>query len=395
MLTKAYIPYGGYYSSPFSKWQGSLQNENSIVLGAETTKRWLADKGIDAGMIDYTYHGMTVVQKQCFYGGTWSGAMIGAQVPGITVMQACSTTTTCVQYAAMSVEAGLQKMPLCFMADRMSNAPHLIWPNPKGPGGEVIHENWAMDNFGADPVTGKAMLVAAENVAKLAGSTREQADELVLRRYEQYQDALKDDRAFQKKYMYPIEVKINKKKTIMFDQDEGIMPVTREGISGLRNVLPDGIHTYAHQTHPADGNASIIVTDKSRAMEISPEPDKTIQILSYGFARVEKAHMPAAPVPATKMALEDAGLKIEDMKVIKTHNPFAANDLYFAKEFNIDVNKMNNYGCSMIFGHPQAPTVARLLIEGIEEAVMLGGGYVLITGCAAGDTGASLILKVS
>jgi len=80
--------------------------------------------------------------------------------------------------------------------------------------------------------------------------------------------------------------------------------------------------------------------------------------------------------------------------VIKTHNPFAANDLYFAKEFGIDVNTIDNYGCSMIFGHPQAPTIARLVIEGIEEAVLRGGGYVLVTGCAAGDTGAALILKV-
>lgn len=104
--------------------------------------------------------------------------------------------------------------------------------------------------------------------------------------------------------------------------------------------------------------------------------------------------MPAAPVPATKMVLEDAGISINDIAVIKTHNPFAANDLYFAKEFGLDVNSFGNYGCSMIFGHPQAPTVARLVMEGIEEAVLLGGGYVLIAGCAAGDTGAALLLKV-
>jgi acetyl-CoA acetyltransferase len=110
---------------------------------------------------------------------------------------------------------------------------------------------------------------------------------------------------------------------------------------------------------------------------------------------VEKAHMPAAPVPAAQMALDRAGITIKDVAVIKTHNPFAANDLYFAKKFGIDLKKMDNYGCSLIFGHPQAPTVARLVIEGIEEAVLLGGGYVLVAGCAAGDTGAALVLQVS
>ena len=394
MLNKAYIPYGGYYCSPFAKWQGSFANENSIVLGAETAKRWLASKGWDASIFDYTYHGITVAQNRCFYGSTWANALMGAEVPGVTIMQACSTATTCLHNAALAVETGVQTTPFCFLADRLSNAPHLIWPNPKGPGGEVISENWNMDNINADPATGQGMLATAENVARKAGSTREQADELVLRRYEQYQDALKDDRAFQRRYMFPVEVKINRKKIIVIDGDEGITPVTREGVLGLKPVIPGGIHTFASQTHPADGNAGILVTTRDRALNLSSDPRKTIQILSYGFSRVEKAHMPAAPVPATKMALERAGISIKDVAVIKTHNPFAANDLYFAKEFNIDVNTIDNYGCSMIFGHPQAPTIARLVIEGIEEAVLRGGGYVLVTGCAAGDTGAALSLKV-
>lgn len=391
---KAYIPYGGYYCSPFAKWQGSLSNENSIVLGAETAKRWMASKGWETPIFDYTYHGMTVVQKSCFYGNTWASGMMGAQVPGMTIIQACSTSTTCIHTAALAVETGTQTTPFCFLADRMSNAPHLIWPNPKGPGGEVISENWNMDNINADPSTGKGMLVTAENVAKKVGATREEADALAVRRYEQYTEALKDDRAFQKRYMFPVEVKINRKKTIVLDADEGVTPATMEGIAHLRPVMEGGIHTFASQTHPADGNAGIIVTTKERAENLSSAQGTTIQILSYGFARVEKAHMPAAPVPAAQMALDRAGITINDVKVIKSHNPFAANDLYFAKKFNIDVNTMDNYGCSMIFGHPQAPTVARLVMEGIEEAVMLGGGYVLIAGCAAGDTGAALVLRV-
>ncbi|GLI35074.1 thiolase family protein [Desulforhabdus amnigena] len=394
MFEKAYIPYKGYYCTPFSKWQGSLANENSIVLGAETAKRWLASKGWDASVFDYTYHGITVAQNRCFYGSTWANAIIGAETPGVTIMQACSTATTCINNAALAVEQGLQKTPFCLLADRCSNAPHLIWPNPNGPGGEVISENWNMDNINSDPSTGFGMLVTAENVARKAGATREQADELTVRRYEQYLDALKDDRAFQKRYMFPVEVKVTRKKTVTVEADEGITPANLEVISKLKTVMPGGIHTFASQTHPADGNAGILVTTKDRARSLSSDPSKTIQILSYGFARVEKAHMPAAPVPAARMALDGAGIGIKDVSVIKTHNPFAANDLFLAKEFGIDVNGFNNYGSSMIWGHPQAPTVARLVIEGIEEAVLRGGGYVLITGCAAGDTGAALVLKV-
>jgi acetyl-CoA acetyltransferase len=104
--------------------------------------------------------------------------------------------------------------------------------------------------------------------------------------------------------------------------------------------------------------------------------------------------MPAAPIPAAQMALANAGLKLTDIKAIKTHNPFAVNDIAFAKRLDYDVMKMNNYGSSLIWGHPQGPTIGRAVIEMIEELVLLGGGYGLVTGCSAGDTAASLIIKV-
>ena len=94
------------------------------------------------------------------------------------------------------------------------------------------------------------------------------------------------------------------------------------------------------------------------------------------------------------MALEGAGIAASDVAAVKTHNPFAANDLHLAQHLDIDVNGMNNYGCSLIYGHPQGSTATRLIVEGIEETVMEGGGYFLWTGCAAGDCGASLVLKI-
>jgi len=83
------------------------------------------------------------------------------------------------------------------------------------------------------------------------------------------------------------------------------------------------------------------------------------------------------------------------MNAIKTHQPFAINDIYMSKKMGNDVFKMNNYGNSMIYGHPQGPTAGRLIIELIEEVVMLGGGYGLWAGCAAGDTAASIVFKVT
>ena len=395
MLTKAFIPYGGYYSSPFCRWQGSMQNENSIVLGAETSKRWFAHKGYDAGMFDYLYLGITISQIHQFYAAPWAAALMGAgQTPGLTLSQACTTGTTCVYQAALGVEAGLYQNAYVLTTDRTSNGPHTIWPNPKGPGGEVISENWLMDNFNADPNVGLRMVETAENVAKEEGITKEACDAAALKRYAQYLMALENDREFQKRYLFAAEISLSRKKRVLVEEDEGITPATAEGLAGLKPVIPGGVLSFGAQTHPADGNASMIVTTQDKARELSADPSVPIQVLSYGFAREKKGYMAAAPVPATRMALSNAGLTIGDMKVIKSHNPFIVNDINFAKQFNIDVNAMNNYGCSMIYGHPQGSTATRLIIEGIEETVMLGGGYFLWTGCAAGDSGAALILKI-
>ena len=166
MLTKAFIPYKGYYSTPFCRWQGSLANENSIVLGSSTSKRWLETKGWDPKMFDYLFLGITIGQHHWFYGSTWATAMMGAtNIPGVTISQACTTSTTCIYNAAMGVETGLYKNCYALMTDRCSNGPHTVWPNPTGPGGEVISENWLMDNFRGDPNVGLQMIETAENVA--------------------------------------------------------------------------------------------------------------------------------------------------------------------------------------------------------------------------------------
>ncbi|WP_302140537.1 thiolase family protein [Halomonas alkalicola] len=395
MFKNAYIPYGGYYSSPFCKWMGSLANINSIELGAATSKRWFASRGIDPSIIDYLYLGVSVGQKSIFYGAPWAAAMMGAaQAPGQNITQACATATTSIFNAALAVESGAFDTTYCMLADRTSNGPHTIWPNPTGPGGEVIAENWNMDNIAADPSTGKDMLTTAENVAREHGFTREQADELTLRRYQQYAEALAEDRAFQKRYMFPLEVPVSRREVRLVEADEGVTPTTAEGLGKLRTVQPEGIHTFGSQTHPADGNAGLIVTTRERAAELSADPRMPVQVVAYGHARTKLAHMPMAPASSVQRALDQAGLTIDQIKTIKNHSPFIVNDLHLAKTLDIDAGTFNNYGTSLVFGHPQGPTLARLLIEAIEETALKGGGYALVTGCAAGDSAAALIVKV-
>jgi acetyl-CoA acetyltransferase len=192
-----------------------------------------------------------------------------------------------------------------------------------------------------------------------------------------------------------VEIRVSRKETRLVEEDEGIIPCIPEKLAKLKPIMPDGIHSFGVQTHAADGNAGMIVTTRERAEELSADKGVTIQLLSYGMVRAEKAHMAAAVPPCAEKLLQDVGVKVADLSAVKTHNPFAINDILLGKLLGIDENIFNNYGSSLIYGHPQGPTTMRLIVEMIEELVLKGGGYGLFAGCAAGDTAAGVVIKVS
>ncbi len=394
----AYIPYGCYWSTPFCRWQGSFQNMHTVEFAARITTGFLQERNISPKDFDELIFGVTVPQLSVFFGTPWLAGLIGAgHTTGPMIGQACATSAKCVELAALGVESGVHMNTLVICADRCSNGPHLVYPNPDAPGATVDKESWVWDNFGNDPYAKNSMIQTAENVAKEEGITKEEQDEITFLRYTQYGDAIKDDQAFQRKYMVtPIEIKDRRGKKVIatVTGDEGIFPTTLEGLQKLKPVMSDGTVSYGTQTYPADGNCGIIVTSRDRAKNFRTRENIEIQILSYGEARSKKGFMAKAIVPAAKMALDAAGINIKDVKAIKTHTPFAVNDVYFCREMGIEWEGMNNYGCSLIYGHPQGPTGAPLIIELIEELVEKGGGYGLFDGCAAGDTGAAIALKV-
>jgi len=398
MTFKAEIPYGSYWSTPFAKWQGSLAGLHSLKFAAHVASHELDKRNIPVESFDYGVLGVTTPQKNSFYGLPWLMGMLGAgKVGGPTIGQACATSVRCMLSAVQEIEAGMATCALAIACDRTSNGPHIYYPAPGGIGGTGDAENFVLDNMMMDPLGEHSMIQTAENVAARYELSMEQQHELVLRREEQYRDALVDEHAFQKRYMtLPFDVpRPNFRKTAAtLKGDEGVTESTPEGLAKLRPVLEGGSVTYGAQTHPADGNAGMIFATPEKAAELSSDPKIAVRILGFGLARAELAYMPEAPVPAAKMALDQAGIPIQQVAAIKTHNPFVANDLVFAKATGTDVRKMNNYGCSLVWGHPNAPTGLRSSIELIEELVLRGGGVGLFTGCAAGDTAMSVLIEV-
>jgi len=393
-LERACIPLGAAFSTPFTRWQGPLAGVSSMRLAEQAARRGLARSAIDPGELTELVLGWTVPQPEAFYGAPTVAARIGApEITGPMIAQACATSVAAVEAAAVRIEAGDEGPILSLLADRTSNGPHIVYPGLGPAGGAPASEDWVLENFRRDPWAGEAMVATSERVAREGKFSREQVDEVTLLRHEQYRRALDDDRRFQRRYMVPVEVVVGRKETITVGADAGVRPAEAETIASLAPTLHGGVTTGASQTHPADGAAGVVLTTEPVARRLGRDGG-IVRLLGAGATRVGKAEMPKAPVPAARAALEAAGLRFDQVDLVTTHNPFAVNDLWLNRETGIDLERMNRYGSSLVYGHPQAPTGARAIAELIEALAERGGGVGLFTGCAAGDTGAALVVQV-
>lgn len=395
---QAFIPYGIYWSTPFAKWQGSLATMNALPLAAAVAQQALQERGVDRGQIDWGVLGITNPQKGSFYGLPYVTGLMGMdRVAGPTVQQACATSVRALQMAAQEVTLGSAQCAMLILADRQSNGPVVYYPDPSATGGYGVTEHWVPDNMAHDPYARNPMLQTGENVAARYGISTAEQHELKLHRYHQYLESLAHDRAFQKRYMVdaPIWDSRFRKQMGALTADEGVFPTTADGLAKLKPVMEGGTITFGGQTHPADGNAGAVVTTRERARELATDAGIEVAVLGFGMARVEPGYMPMAPAPAAQRALQHTGISIGAVDVIKTHNPFAVNDIALARDIGFPWRKMNRYGSSIVWGHPQAPTGMRAMVEMIEELVLRGGGVGLFTGCAAGDTGHAAVIRVT
>jgi len=394
-IERVYLACGTWWSSPFCRWQGSLAQQHALRLLAKTGRRVLDARGVAPDALDGIVLGMSVPQAHSFYGAPWVAGMMGLDgLTGPTVSQACATSVRVIATAALEVEAGLREGVLAVACDRTSNGPHVYYPDPTGPGGRGSHEDPVWDSFSFDPHALGSMAATAEAVALGEGITREEQDAMALLRDAQYREALADDRAFQRRYMVDVEVGEGRRLKVV-SGDEGVHPTTTEGLARLDPVQPGGTLTYGNQTHPADGNAGMLVCSRSGAAALAAPGSPVVQVLGWGQARVDKGLMPMATVPAARDALFRAGVRLDQVDAFKTHNPFAVNDVYFCRALGLDPQRVNRFGSPLVYGHPQAPMGLRAVIELCEELVGRGGGVGLFAGCAAGDSAMALVVRVS
>jgi acetyl-CoA acetyltransferase len=129
------IPYGAYWSTPFVRWQGNFAHLHPITFAADIARRALQERAVPVDVFDSLFLGMTVPVPHSFYGPPWLAALIGAPtISGPLVSQACATFARVIGSAASEIENDPQRCILAITCDKVSNGPHVYYPNPLGRG---------------------------------------------------------------------------------------------------------------------------------------------------------------------------------------------------------------------------------------------------------------------
>lgn len=392
MFPRARIPYGTWGSSYFPAWQTSgLAEVNIGQFAGEAMARILGMRRVPKSELEYLVIGSTIPWHWKFWTAPMVASCMGQRLPGYHVEQACATGLQAVLLGGAEIETGAKDVVGVLTFDRTSDSPVGVFPERRAhQRTHAIADVW--DNFGFDPATGRAMISAAGMTARKYKIDRREVDEIAFVRYEQYFKA--KDSGFLDKVLVPLDLlNVSGKPLGRIDEDKGVRRISMGALRAQREL--DTCVTSGGQTHASDGMATLLVTSPEKARELSSRPEIDIRFVGKAEARTEPSMMPEAPAIAVQKLLQRLGMTMKDVKVAKNHNPFAVNDAVFTKVTGHDWRTLNQTGCPLVWGHPQGPTLTRVLIEALEETVQLGGGYALVFGCAAGDVGIAALFEVS
>lgn len=392
MFRDARIPYGTWGSSYFPAWQSSgLAEVNIGQFAGEAMARIMGLRKVPKSEIDYLVLGSTIPWHWKFWTAPLVASCMGERIPGYHVEQACATGLQAVLLGGHEVQSGAHDVVGVLTFDRTSDSPVGVFPERRAhQRTQAIADVW--DNFGFDPATGKAMITAAGITARKYKIDRREVDDVAFVRHQQYFEAKRS--GFLDRVLVPLDLlNVSGKHMGRIDSDAGVREVSLAGLRAQRE-LDTGV-TSGTQTHASDGMACLLVATRDRARALSPKPEIDIRFVAKAEVRAEPSLMPEAPALAVQRLLDRCGLTMNDVAVAKNHNPFAVNDVVFTKRTGYDWRQLNRTGCSLVWGHPQGPTLTRVMIEALEEAVDRGGGYVLVFGCAAGDVGIAALFLVS
>jgi acetyl-CoA C-acetyltransferase len=308
----------------------------------------------------------------------------------LTVNRLCGSGLQAILTAANSIRAGEAEVAVAGGVESMSRAPYQI---PAARWGQKMGDTSALDTLtGAlsDPFHRVHMGITAETLAQSHQISREQQDALAVESHRRASRATREGRF--RDQILGIEVKTRKGAPV-FNEDEHVRHDAKpEDLAGLRPVFKkDGTVTAGNASGINDGAAAVVLASAEAVRRLDLKP--MARIVATGHAGVDPATMGIGPVPATRKALERAGLKVGDLDVIEANEAFAAQACAVAKDLGFDPDKVNPNGSGISIGHPVGATGAILTVKAIYEMARTGGRHGLVTMCIGGGQGIAAVLE--
>ena len=373
---------------------GSLKDVPPTELGATVLRAVLDRSGVSAADVGQVVFGHVIntEPKDMYLSRV---ASLNAGIPdasvAMNVNRLCGSGLQAIISAAQAIRLGDTQVAIGAGAESMSRAPYIApaqrWGARMGDAALIDMMTGAL----SDPFDRVHMGVTAENVAKRFNVSREDQDALALESHQRAERAIQAGHF--RSQIVPV-VQKTRKGEVVFDTDEHVrMGATAENFSGLKPVFikEDGTVTAGNASGLNDGAAAVLLMSASAAKERGLKP--MARLVSYGHAGVEPLYMGIGPVPATRIALERAGITIDQIDVIEANEAFAAQACAVSRELGFDPAKVNPNGSGISLGHPIGATGAVIATKALYELERVQGRYALVTMCIGGGQGIAAVFE--
>ena len=376
------------------KFGGSLKDVPPTELAALVVREVLARARLAGDQVGHVVFGnviatepkdMYMARVAAINGGVSEAA------PALTVNRLCGSGLQAIVSASQAILLGDADVAIGGGAENMSRAPYIT---PDTRFGARMGDARLIDMMlGAlnDPFHTVPMGITAENVAEKYGITREQQDALAVESHRRAAHAIAEGRF--KEQIVPVTRRV-KGKDVSFDTDEHVRTdLTLGGLSDLRPAFQKtgGTVTAGNASGINDAAAAVLLMERGAAERHGIKP--LARLVSYAHAGVDPLYMGMGPVPATRIALERAGLKIADIDVIEANEAFAAQACAVAQELQLDAEKVNPNGSGISLGHPIGATGALITVKALHELKRVNGRFALVTMCIGGGQGIAAIFE--
>jgi len=370
---------------------GSLKTFCPVDLGTLVAKEAIVRSGYDPKEIEHAVFGNVIhTEPRDMYVSRVIALQAGLSKDSaaLTVNRLCGSGLQAIISAIQLLALGDASIVMAGGVEVMSNGAHIVegfrWGARMGDG--KVHDMM----LGAlhDPFGHGHMGITAENISSRYQISRDMQDEFAFTSQKRASKALKEGTF--KDQILPIEIK-TRKGIDVFENDEHLKPnTTMESLSGLRTAFKkDGVVTAGNASGINDGASALILANEEKAKKGNP----LARIISYGFGGVDPDEMGMGPVPATKMALNKAGLEVSDLDLVESNEAFAAQACAVNKQLGLDPEKVNVNGGAIALGHPVGATGAIIMTKLIYELRKRNGRYGLATMCIGGGQGIAVIIE--